>query len=188
MRELGNFDQESELEGTLLIAHPSLKDPNFHRSVIYLPAHDPEKGAMGLVINRPSGRVAADFLPNIELGILGEIPVFLGGPVGLNHMTFTSLSCEANDPALFFLTHLSLTEASDLANNKEHQLRAYLGYAGWSGGQLEAELSQKAWMVYAPTYEDLNFKDSKNIWAKLIGRFGPAYQLMAMAPDDPSMN
>lgn len=73
-------NENSPLAGHLLLAIPSLRDPNFSRSVVFMAAHSAEEGAFGYVLNRPLGQRVADLLPDQELGALGQIPVFVGGP------------------------------------------------------------------------------------------------------------
>src|SRR5471032_3243785 len=68
------------LAGSLLLAHPALRDPNFRRTVILLSAHD-EGGAMGVVLNRPLERRLADLGGEFALGPLAGVPLFTGGPV-----------------------------------------------------------------------------------------------------------
>jgi putative transcriptional regulator len=175
--------------GSLLIAHPNLHDPNFRRTVVYLPAYDPENGAMGLVINRPTGATAGEMLPEMELGKLADVPVFIGGPVATNSMSFTALRTLWDEDSLAPpMRHLSVQEAIDLHDDPTYILRAYLGYAGWSGGQLEGELSHSAWLLRSPEPDDLHFSNPLKLWHQLVGTFGPVYKLMAQAPDDPSLN
>lgn len=175
--------------GSLLIAHPNLTEASFRRSVVYLPAYDPENGAMGLIINRPTGTTAGEMLPGVDLGPLVDVPVFLGGPVAATSMSFTALrTLWDEDSVTPPMQHLTIQEAMDLHNDPTYVLRAYLGYAGWAGGQLEGELSHNAWLLRDPEPDDLHFTDPTKLWYQLIGTFGPIYQLMAQAPDDPSLN
>jgi len=76
------------LAGSLLIAHPNLLDPNFRRSILFISANDPEEGSFGFVINRPTGKMVEDFLPDREQGALERVPVFIGGPVAQDQLTF----------------------------------------------------------------------------------------------------
>src|SRR5450432_3572992 len=78
------------LVGRLLVAHATLRDPNFRRVVLYICDHDPKDGAYGLVLNRPLDQTAVDFLPDDEdEAILAQIPAFHGGPVGGDRLVFT---------------------------------------------------------------------------------------------------
>ena len=67
-------------------------------------------------------------------------------------------------------------------------VRAFLGYAGWSAGQLEAEMKQKAWIVQKPSRSALKFERLSRLWFDIMNRLGPWYRMLAAAPDDPSLN
>src|ERR1700752_3726268 len=139
------------LSGQLLVAHPNLRDPNFRKTLLFLSAHDREQGAHGLVLNRPTNKSLTDFLPDHELDALGEVPVYLGGPVGIHELTIVSFDWVAGEARMTFHSQLSLDQAESLAGDGSKTLRAFVGYAGWAGGQLEAELEQSAWIVHAAT-------------------------------------
>src|SRR5437667_5903429 len=65
---------------------------------------------------------------------------------------------------------------------------AFLGYAGWSAGQLEAEMKQKAWIVQKPSRAALKSEKLSRLWFDIMNRLGPWYRMLAAAPDDPSLN
>jgi putative transcriptional regulator len=176
------------LTGQLLVAHPSLRDPNFRKTVLFLSAHDPQEGAHGLVINRPTNKSLTDFLPDQNLDALGKVPVYLGGPVGIHELTIVSFDWVAGEAKMTFHSQLSLDQAESLAGDGSKTLRAFVGYAGWAGGQLEAELQQSAWIVHAATEPILAGIANDETWLELMKSLGPAYHLLAIAPDDPSLN
>ena len=66
--------------------------------------------------------------------------------------------------------------------------RAFGGYAGWGGGQLEAEIEQDAWIDAEPQHEDIFTSDPGALWRTVLSRSGGSYRLMATAPDDPLLN
>lgn len=183
MRE---FPSSLGLSGSLLIAHPNLVDPNFRRGVLIISASDPHEGSFGLIVNRATEKTVFDLLPDHELGLLGELPVFIGGPVARDQLTFAVFQWV--DDALRVRTHLLLDEARELAAEGEGVVRAYLGYAGWSKGQLEAELEQKAWLVQKPDQDILDMGKCLDLWPTIMREQGPWFRLLAAAPDDPSLN
>ncbi len=176
------------LTGQLLVAHPNLRDPNFRKTVLFLSAHDTEQGAHGLVLNRPTNKSLTDFLPDHELDALGGVPVYVGGPVGAHELTIVSFDWAAGEAKITFHSQLSLDEVQKLAGSGSKLVRAFVGYAGWSGGQLESELQQSAWIVHPATESILGDATSNEIWLELMKDLGPAYHLLAIAPDDPSLN
>lgn len=179
----------SSLAGSLLIAHPSMMDPNFHRAVIMLPDHTLKDGSFGLILNRPTGKFIGDLLQNQTLGQLARIPVLKGGPVQADQLLLAAFRWHPQTSMLECRHHISLEEAEQLATAQHHTVRAFVGYAGWSGGQLEGELAQRAWLVRRADQEDvLELDRAPRVWRDLTSGFGPWFQLVAEAPDDPSMN
>lgn len=176
------------MEGALLIAHPNLLDPNFRRTVLFLVSHEEGEGALGVILNRASGKKVADLLDVPGLGPLGRIPVFLGGPVSMDRMTFASFQWVRESQKVECRLNVELEEAKELALDSDVVVRAFVGYAGWSGGQLEGELEQKAWLVQKPNREVLDPESCKQMWFTVVRSYGPWFRLLAEAPDDPSLN
>jgi putative transcriptional regulator len=176
------------LSGQLLIAHPNLRDPNFRRTVLLLSAHDREEGAHGLVVNRPTNKALGDFLPDQEFKELEKVPVYLGGPVGTHELTIVSFEWVDGETKVTFHSQLSLSDPAETWSDKVSSLRAFVGYAGWTGGQLESELRQSAWIVHPATESILSRPNGDQTWIELMKGLGPGYYLLALAPDDPSLN
>jgi putative transcriptional regulator len=146
--------QTATLKNQLLIAMPSLEDPNFSRTVTYICEHG-EQGAMGIVLNRPTELCLADVLKHMDiggdLGDAGEQIVFLGGPVEeergfvLHSHTAPWDSTLAVNEELSVTTSRDILEAMARGDGPAHTLVA-LGYAGWGAGQLEREIQDNAWL------------------------------------------
>ena len=178
----------SSLAGSLLIAHPGLLDPNFHRAVIILPDHSKD-GSFGFILNRPTGRAVGDLLGNKPLGQLARVPVFSGGPVGGDQLILAAFRWHPQTNVLECRHHIALEEAENLAAKQHHTVRAFAGYAGWSGGQLDAELAQRSWLVRKADDENvLEIGRASLVWRELTSSFGPWFRMVAEAPDDPSLN
>jgi putative transcriptional regulator len=172
------------LAGKLLLAMPSMTDPRFHRSVIFMCAHD-EKGAMGLVINNEHH--AIDFTNILEqLGITSEIEVALipkniqimnGGPVeGTRGFLLHSSEFSHKDTIRIddsFSVTGTVDALRDVAKGKGPKEKLFmLGHAGWSPGQLESELARNAWLIADP-HPDIVFSalhDEK--WTKSMNTIG----------------
>jgi putative transcriptional regulator len=176
------------LAGSLLIAHPALLDPNFKKTVLFLSKHDAEEGSFGLVLNRPAGRLVGDVLPNKPLGELARVPVLLGGPVQQDQLIFASFRWHAETERMECQHHLLIPEAQEVLEQPDVTVRAFIGYAGWTKGQLEGELAQKAWLLTKPGMEVLQIDKSPTLWRDVTSGFGPWFRLVAEAPDDPSAN
>lgn len=186
MRNRGE-DAPQGLAGSLLIAHPNMLDPNFRRSVLFISSHDPEEGAMGVILNRPLDKQVADLVGEIPPEGLADVPVFLGGPVGKNQLMFATF--EWLDGNGLKLNHnVDVNEAHERAGEDPASIRAFVGYAGWSAGQLEAEMKQKAWILQKPIRATLTPDRLPKLWFEIMRELGPWYKMLAAAPDDPSLN
>lgn len=178
-----------QLAGNILIAHPSLLDPNFHKSVILLADHSATAGGFGLIVNRPTGKVVGDLLKENELGHLARVPVLAGGPVQTDQLMLVAFRWHPQTHRLECRHHISLEEAEHLTTAQHHTVRGFIGYSGWSSGQLEAELAQRSWLVHKSDQEDLvETERAPSLWCDLTSTFGPWFKLVAEAPDDPSIN
>jgi putative transcriptional regulator len=146
---------DSFLADHFLIAMPSLADPNFARGVTLLCQHD-QGGAMGLIINRRSNFVLGEILSQMgietKLAEVASQPVLLGGPVQPDHGFVLHDDPRDWGSTLRFGHGLAITTSRDVLEamaRGEGPARAIvaLGFAGWGAGQLEAELSDNAWLT-----------------------------------------
>jgi putative transcriptional regulator len=186
MRNLSGKIPQS-LAGSLLVAHPNMLDPNFRRAVLFISAHDPNDGALGVIINRPLDRQVADLVTEMPPEGLSDVPVFLGGPVGKNQLMFASFEWQKGEG--FKLNHnVGLKEASARAGQKSTPICAFVGYAGWGAGQLEAEMKQKVWLLQKASRSVLKLDRLPKLWFDIMRGLGPWYKMLAAAPDDPSLN
>ena len=176
------------LTGSLLIAHPSLSDPNFRKSVLFISANDSQDGSFGLTLNRPAGRTVGELLPDRPLGSLGSVPVFLGGPVSSDQLIFAAFKWHEESERLECNHHLVIEEAEKCLRDDSAIVRAFVGYAGWSKGQLEGELAQRAWLMRKAAPEALELDRCPTLWREMTSSFGPWFQLAAEAPEDLSLN
>jgi len=167
------------------VAHPSMLDPNFRRAVLFISAHDAEDGAIGVIINRPLDKSVSDLVTETPPQNLADVPVFFGGPVGDNQLMLAAFEWHKGQ-GLKLNSH-ALAEVPEGAGEPP-AVRAFLGYAGWSAGQLEAEMKQKAWIVQKPSRATLKVERLSRLWFDIMNKLGPWYRLLAAAPDDPSLN
>jgi putative AlgH/UPF0301 family transcriptional regulator len=107
---------EQSYKGSLILADPSLRESTFFRSVLLLTEHSRTTGAFGYILNRPIGKkvgdlLGKDVLPGEVRRTIGDTPVFMGGPVSTEHLTFSALGWSEEDGRLQYATHLSAQEA-----------------------------------------------------------------------------
>jgi putative transcriptional regulator len=188
MRDSAGEPSSRSFAGSLLVAHPNMLDPNFRRTVLFISEHAPNAGALGVVINRPLDRQVADLVSETPPAGLGDVPVFLGGPVGKNQLMFAAFEWKKGEDVK--LSHkVALQQANAVASNNDPvTLCAFVGYAGWGAGQLETEVKQKAWLIQKANPSLLKLDRLPNLWFEIMRGLGPWYKLLAAAPDDPSLN
>jgi len=173
--------------GQLLIAQPSLHKSFFEKAIVLISEHD-YAGAKGYLLNHPTTHHVRDFLSDTALRGLGDIPVFIGGPVGQKNLTFHALWSSETTQGIDYRCCLAAEEALRLAEDPLVNIKAVLGYCGWSGGQLEDELKHQSWVVSPPPELLLSQKHNASLWRKLLATLSPAHRLMAMCPDKPWLN
>lgn len=180
--------QQINLTGSLLLADPSLRDPGFGRSVVLLARHDADLGASGFIINKPLGKSVSDLVSLDELDGLADIPVYLGGPVSTEQLTFASMTWREPSASLDYETHLSSEDAAHRLQ-EGFSIRAFVGYSGWSEGQLESEIQGRSWILKKPDSAIAAIDScTEELWGDQLRTMGPYYQMLADSPDDPSMN
>lgn len=177
------------LSGSILIAHPSLVEANFKQTVVLISAHSEEQGALGVILNRPIGKTLGTLKDAFSHGALADVPLYFGGPVNESELIITAWQ-PTKDPGLYRLYFgLSPERAIELRQTaKELEMRAFLGYAGWTSGQLEGELEDNAWAVGPLDSHTLDAKDLGALWRKALHRVRPEWLLIADAPTDPTLN
>lgn len=174
--------------GRLLLATPEMGDHRFQFAVIYICSHD-TKGAMGIVINKPkSGLHISDLLE--EIGIEGKVqvantPVLSGGPVDIDRgFVLHSADYFKEDTSVKLSDTLTLTSTKDVlealvSDDAPQKAMLAVGYAGWAGGQLEAEIAQNAWLV-CDADESLIFGDDLDSkWEKGLAILGISPEMLS---------
>ncbi|SEP79655.1 YqgE/AlgH family protein [Thalassovita taeanensis] len=170
-----------DLTGKLLIAMPAMGDPRFEKAVVLICAHSDE-GAMGLIINKPTGELSLkDMLEqlSIEAGPkTREIGVHIGGPVEtgrgfvLHSLDYVSFLNTLRVEGGFGLT-ATLDVLEELAEGKgPEQAILGLGYAGWGPGQLEAEIAQNGWLTCDASAELVFATADRDKWQAALRSLG----------------
>ncbi len=174
----------ASLKGNLLVAAQSLVDPNFHRTVVLVAEHG-DDGAMGVVLNRPSETAVVEAVPELaQLTGLGD-PVFVGGPVAIDSLLALAEVDEPDDPEELVVGSVAFVHDPDVPARRG---RVFVGYAGWSPGQIEAELDEESWIVVPAQPDDVFSDDPDELWSDVLRRQGGPLALLATMPPDPSLN
>lgn len=173
--------------GQLLLAHPVMRDSNFKRAVILLSAHSAE-GAMGVVLNRPLGKQLAELNTAFAFGPLAGVPLYCGGPVEPEQLIIVSWQWLQKENAFQLHFGIDPEKAAELIGTPGLTVRAFLGYAGWSRGQLENEMKQDTWFVTTVEGGQLEQADGVALWRNILGGLDPELKFLANEPEDPSVN
>jgi putative transcriptional regulator len=180
------------VHGALLVATPRLKDPNFDRTVVMLLDHT-DQGAIGVVLNRPSGLAVSEALPAWTSHIAEPAVVFVGGPVapGSAICLAEAPPVEAGEGWQPLFDGLGTVDVSrspaDLAVDVA-ALRVFAGYAGWAPGQLEGEIEAGAWIVAPGGRDDAMSTEPGTLWRTVLRRQRGVVAAMAAFPDELSVN
>jgi len=176
----------------LLISAPDLGDGNFDQTVVLVVEHDSD-GALGLVLNRPSGTEVSEHLPDLMPLTVSPPVFFVGGPVSIGGMLALgrrSLDAEPRNVAPID-GPLVMVDPEALVNGEVEGIdavRLYTGYSGWSAGQLDAELASGAWHVVRALPDDVLCVEPESLWRCVMKRQGGRLASQALYPDDLSAN
>ncbi|MCY3652233.1 MAG: YqgE/AlgH family protein [bacterium] len=182
-------EEFESLAGQLLVAVPGMLDPNFVRTVVLMIEHSQE-GAVGLVLNRPSGADLLDHLPGWwSVAVLPKV-VFVGGPVGEGGGI--GLARGPGTVPMEGWPEVLGIKVVDLESEPERdsplETRIFAGYSGWGPKQLESELSSNGWFVVDAQADDVFTEAPETLWEEVLRRAGGRYTWFATYPADPRMN
>ena len=168
------FSPMSVEKGVLLVASPSLSDPNFHQTVLLIIEHG-RGGTVGLILNRPTNVLLSEALPDFTVLKRTSHRLFAGGPVGQTQLVL-----------LFRLTQLLPDTRQIIAGvyvgtprvlerimtqpKPTETFRAFAGFAGWAPGQLEHEMLEGAWGILPSDAFSIFDKDPVTLWPDSISR------------------
>lgn len=177
--------------GNVLIAEPFMLDPNFKRSVILVCEHG-EHGTTGFVLNKPLG-----------IGIhelLGDFPeskamVFVGGPVAVESLHYLHNVGDMLDNSLEVCPGVfwggDFEKLKFLMENrliKDHNIKFFIGYSGWSEGQLDEEMKETSWLVEEMDPNYLFKVKPFVLWQTVLHNKGNTFTVIAQMPDTVSLN
>jgi putative transcriptional regulator len=181
------------LRGSLLIATPHLRDPNFMQSVVLIIEHEHE-GALGVILNRPLELSVGELWQQFDAGPCSlDSSVRCGGPVTgpiLAIHPFEQFSDKEVLPGVHFTNDRDALKT--LVNADLTPVLIFAGYSGWGSEQLEGELNVGGWLVL-PASSSLIFEhDTESLWNSVIRRTGQDFLTASLGihrfPDDPAVN
>lgn len=177
--------------GMLLIAEPSLHDPNFKRSVILLCEHNTE-GSFGLVLNRELDLKLTDVVDDLPES---DKNLYLGGPVQpetlhVLHRAGTEIqsTMEIMENVFWGGDFETMKNLLETYPHRESDFRFFLGYSGWGPDQLQREIEQGGWILTPATEEIIFNEDAEKMWRLVMRQMGGEHALFSNYPDDPTWN
>lgn len=178
------------MRGQLLLAAPSLEDPNFAQSVVLLIAQN-DDGLVGVILNSPLDITVADALgDNVESAASVAQPLYRGGPCRGPMMVLHGDEMIDGAPVVPGVRYTDDRESIErvMSNNDAARSRYFIGYAGWGAEQLEREIAEGSWLLTPATAED-TFGDATDMWQRLsvratLGRFVKPSDI----PPNPNLN
>jgi putative transcriptional regulator len=177
--------------GVILISEPFLKDPNFMRTAVFLCEHNDE-GSFGFVLNRPFEQRLEDFIPDLE-GI--SIPVYYGGPVQPDTLHFLHNIPTLEKDAQQVLHNVywggDFRNIIQLIKNRELDLdniRFFLGYSGWTSGQLSEEMQVKSWLTVKGNKRLVFHSNPGELWKDAVKLLDESFHPIIHYPTDPQLN
>lgn len=181
----------SPSKGRILVSEPYLPDPNFERTIILLCEHN-EDGTFGFVLNKPSEVRIGDVIEGFEDF---DVPVLIGGPVQQDTLHYLH-RCRDLPNAIHVVDDIywggEFENLKSLINTKQLQtidVKFFLGYSGWSAGQLDGELDVDSWIVSDRIDNTLIFEtEPQDMWKKSLEIMGGRFSIYSKYPVDPRMN
>lgn len=178
-------------QGRLLVSGPYLSDPYFRRTVVLLCAHDAE-GSFGFVLNRFLDVDVMDVMENMP-PVQGRMGI--GGPVQSGNLYYLHTFGQRVEGSMQVVDDIHMGGdfeqlRSLLATDPRlgRHVRFFVGYSGWAAGQLDKEITERAWII-APSRKRLVMGTrSDNLWAETLRDMGGAFAALANFPEDPSLN
>ena len=184
------FKTPTSLSGSILLSHPTLLDPNFLKSILFISAHSDEQGTLGVILNRPLGQTLGQLDTSFQYESFSKVPVFEGGPVEQEKLIVAAWEWLDSPTSFKLYFGIDLEKAESLRrDNNAIEIACFLGHSGWSPGQLEEEIEQDAWLVSSLDHQLFSqMKEKKKIWKKTVGSINDELRLLVDCPDNPSFN
>ena len=178
------------MSGSILLSHPSLQDPNFSKSIVFLSSHSEDEGTLGVILNRPLGKKLHQLDDQFNHFSLGQADVYDGGPVEREKLIIAAWDWKnsADSFRLYFGIDINKAESLRVENENIH-IACFLGHSGWSPGQLENEIKVDSWLVSTLNlnlFEKMNAK--AECWKCAVSGVSDEMRLMANAPERPWRN
>lgn len=188
------FEYKNKLKpeaGRLLVSEPYLPDPNFERTIILLCEHN-DDGTIGFILNKPSLSKLSELISELDAF---HNPVGVGGPVQQDTLHYIH-RCADVEGAIEVASGIfwggefeDVIQKMNTSQINFTDIKFFLGYSGWSTGQLDDELELNSWIVSGKVTKELIFEtEPDQMWKKTLREMGGRFSMYANYPVDPTMN
>jgi len=188
---LAKLNKLAPEKGKFLISEPFMEDNFFKRSVVFLCDHN-EDGSFGFVLNNILSINMQDVMEGFEAI---DFEVGFGGPVNSSNLYYIHTLGDILEDSICIQDGLytggNFEKLQTLINTgivTDKDVRFFLGYSGWTAGQLEKEIQDNAWIVTNPTENNIINAKEKELWKNLLNDMGGKFKVIANFPEDPSLN
>ncbi len=178
-------------KGKILISEPFLPDTFFNRTIVYLTEHTPE-GSVGFILNKKLDIKVSDAISGFE-GWNDDLN--MGGPVApdtLHYLhslgTLVPRSVKIDDNIFWGGDIDTIRNLIRSGSVKQSQIRFFLGYSGWSAGQLDRELKENSWVILKVNTGVIMSNRGIDTWKRVLRSFKNKYRMWADFPESPEMN
>jgi len=178
-------------KGKILISEPFLPDTFFNRSIVYLTDHT-DQGSVGFILNKKLDLKICDAIEGFDGW---EEMLNMGGPVAPDTLHYLhslgkvipkSVQVDKN---IYWGGEIDvIRELIKIGKIKNSQIRFFLGYSGWSAGQLERELKENSWVIASVKYDIIMNSRGDDTWKRVLRSLKNKYRVWADFPDSPDMN
>jgi putative transcriptional regulator len=178
--------------GSILISEPYLGDPNFERTVVLICSHVEDEGTFGLVLNRMSNLKLSDVVDIYNDQFEAELGI--GGPVQYNTLHYVHQisdlpqAVQLSDDLYWGGDFESLRQMIAAGEVTTEDIRFFLGYSGWTPGQLQEEIDKNVWIVNNNATNKLFNLDADTLWRGILRQMGGKYKVLSNYPVDPRLN
>ncbi len=190
----GGTSESAPYTGMLMVAAPTLSDPNFSRSVVLVLDHD-HTGTLGVILNRALDVPVAAVLPDWAHSVSRPRSLFGGGPVATDSALAVGVlhvqPAEAPPgwrPMYGRVGLVDLDVPVEILSDALVGMRVFAGYTGWSPGQLEAEIEAGGWVVLDAHDDDIVTAAPERLWRQVLRRQLDDARFLATYPVDPDLN
>jgi putative transcriptional regulator len=178
-------------KGRILISEPFLPDTFFNRSIVLLTDHTAE-GAVGFILNKKLEIKVCDAIAGFDNW---DETLNMGGPVAPDTLHYIHTLGEQIPKSVHVYKNIywggdidTIRTLIELNKINEEQIRFFLGYSGWSAGQLERELKENSWVIARMGTESVMTNRGSDTWRKVLRSFNNKYRIWADFPESPEMN